>query len=301
MFKLYVIDRKTKKEEEEKIFGKRALDLFYGRGFLAKFVSTFILPFYARLSFFSAFYGFLQKRKRSARKIAPFIKAFEVDASEFQKSIEDFSSFNDFFIRKLKKEFRPIDSGKEVVSLPADGRYLVFPDLSQSDGFYVKGKKFSLETFLQNSDLAKRYETGAMVIARLCPTDYHRFHFPFDCIPSKSRLINGPLYSVNPIALKKNIQIFSQNKRVLTSLDSEVFGKVMMIEVGATHVGSIHQTFIPDIKVLKGDEKGYFSFGGSSIVLLFEPNQITFDEDLVEKSERKIETKANYGTSLGKK
>ena len=138
------------------------------------------------------------------------------------------------------------------------------------------------------------------MIARLCPTDYHRFHFSFNCIPDAPRLINGPLYSVNPIALKRNIQILSENKRVITVLNTKNFGSVLSVEVGATYVGSINQTFAPREHYAKGDEKGYFSFGGSTLVLLFEPGRIQFDQDLIDASKRKIEVRGLFGQSLGR-
>ena len=139
-----------------------------------------------------------------------------------------------------------------------------------------------------------------MVIARLCPIDYHRFHFPFSCTPSKSTLLNGALFSVNPLALKKNIRIFSENKRSLTSLKTDKFGDVLFIEVGATCVGGIFQTYTPNQAVVKGQEKGYFSFGGSSLILLFEPGRIHFDADLIEASKKKIEIRGLLGQSMGR-
>ena len=138
-----------------------------------------------------------------------------------------------------------------------------------------------------------------MAIARLCPSDYHRFHFPCDGIPAKPRLINGLLYSVNPIALKKNVSILSENKRMITEIETDHFGTVLYIEIGATSVGSIRQTYTPDLKVKKGDEKGYFEFGGSCIALLFEKGRVTFDADLTANTQKGIETKANFGETLG--
>ncbi|MES2199982.1 MAG: phosphatidylserine decarboxylase, partial [Chlamydiota bacterium] len=124
-------------------------------------------------------------------------------------------------------------------------------------------------------------------------------HFPCSCTPSKSFLINGPLYSVNPLALRKRIEILAQNKREITILGTECFGKVLFIEVGATCVGAIHQTYTPEKLHEKGAEKGYFSFGGSSLVLLFEPGAIVFDQDLVEASKEGIEVLGLMGQTLG--
>lgn len=289
------VERSTGEMRVEKIYGHKALSLLYGDGFLKGLFSKLVLPLLAHLPFFSRFYGFLQKRKASKKKIAPFIEAYGVDENEFLES--NFASFNDFFIRKLKPSARPIVGDPNVLAMPADGRYLVYPKFEQ---FTVKGQKFSLFEFLQSQEGSSRYGDGSMAIIRLCPSDYHRFHFPCDGMPSKPHLINGPLYSVNPIALRKRLSILSENKRVITELETEKFGNILYIEIGATAVGTIQQTFTPNQKVKKGQEKGYFEFGGSCIVLLFEKGMIQFDSDLINHSKQGLETRANYGTSLGR-
>lgn len=291
------VDRKTGKVEVEKIYGRWALSLLYGESIPARIFSFFFLPLLARIPWISAWYGLLQKRPKSAQKIKPFIAVFQVDASEFET--QDFQSFNDFFIRKLRPESRPLDPDPNRAVLPADGRYFVFPDVSKASRFYVKGQEFSLASFLRDSALARRLASGSMVIARLCPTDYHRFHFPCEGIADYARPIEGALFSVNPLALRKNLGILWENKRMITEIETDRFGTVIFVEVGATCVGSIHQTFMGGCRVQKGEEKGFFSFGGSCIVLLFEKGRIEFDADLVRNSERGLETKALFGSSLG--
>jgi phosphatidylserine decarboxylase len=288
------IDRKTGALCTEKIYGHRPLALLYGDGFLSKILYYTLLPLLARLPLFSRIYGYLQKRAASRKKIEPFIRTYGIDPSEFEPA--EYRSFNDFFTRKLKPSCRPIDPRSEIAAMPADGRYLAYP---RFDSFFVKGQEFSLESFLQNSAYAKCFSSGSMLIARLCPIDYHRFHFPCDGVAGAPRLINGSLYSVNPIALKKWIQILSENKRVITEIDTERFGTVLYIEVGATAVGTIRQTFEPEQKVMKGQEKGYFEFGGSCLVLLFEKGRIQFDADLVENTQKGFETLARFGESMG--
>jgi len=300
MNEIVYIDRKTQERKKEKVYGHLFLKMFYGEGFFSRLFFHSILPFMARIALFSRLYGFFQKSPLSRRKVRPFIEAFHVDASEFLKPVESFRSFNEFFIRRLKPLARPIVPKEEIAILPADGRYLVFENISAVDGFLVKGQKFSLKELLADEELAKRYEMGSMVIARLCPTDYHRFHFPCECIPGPARLINGPLFSVNPMALRKNIQFLSENKRMMTCLETTYFGSVLFIEVGATCVGTIHQTYACGFPAAKGDEKGYFSFGGSCIILLFEAGIIVFDQDLIDASLQKIETLGLYGQSLGR-
>jgi phosphatidylserine decarboxylase len=292
------VDRKSGNVEKEKIYGRWALSLLYGESVGARIFSFFFLPLLSRVPWISALYGYLQKRPASVRKVKPFISTFNVDASEFES--QEFGSFNDFFIRKLKPEKRPIDPDPKRAAAPADGRYFVFPDLSKSSGFYVKGQKFDLVAFLQDPALATKFSDGAMAIARLCPTDYHRFHFPAAGVAYASRPIKGALFSVNPIALSKKLPILWENKRVVTEIETEKFGTLLFIEVGATCVGSIHQTYAAGQRVEKGEEKGFFSFGGSCIVLLFERGRIRFDQDLIESTERGVETKALFGSSLGR-
>lgn len=290
---LTVFNRATGRQEEEKVYGQKALALLYGGG---KFGSLF-KTLASRLPFVSAFYGWLQKRPASKKKIAPFVKLFDVNLSEFIKTAAEFDSFNDFFIRKLKPGIRILSPNEAIC--PADGRYRFYTDIALSEGFWVKGEKFNLATFIGDENLAEKYQHGSLVLARLCPSDYHRYHFPVEGVPSDPITINGWLYSVNPIALSQDIHIFTKNKRTLTRLMTIEFGEVLVIEVGATNVGSIHQTFTPFKPVKKGDEKGYFEFGASLVALIFEKGAIQFDSDLIALSELNMEIKCLMGQSLG--
>jgi phosphatidylserine decarboxylase len=274
-------DRATGKEEVEKVYGEAALKFLYGEGIVSRLLGTPLMHLLSRLPCISALYGFWQKRSWSAKKIAPFIDKFDIDSSEFLEKVENFASFNDFFIRQLKPEARPITPGADVAVIPADGRYLFYPNISQVDGFVIKGQKFNLATLLEDAALAEEYNQGTMVMARLCPSDYHRFHFPCDSVPTESRLINGWLFSVNPISIKRDIDVFTQNKRSLCELHSEKFGRVLYMEIGATNVGSIHQTYTPFLPQRKGSEKGYFSFGASALILLFPPHTLALAPDLL--------------------
>lgn len=300
MFDIHYIDRITKKEEKEKVYGEFFIFLLYGDNPISRFLSFFLLPLFCKIPLFSEWYGAFQKSRLSRSKIERFIRAYQVDTSEFLDPVESYNSFNDFFIRRLKPSARPILDSNDVAILPADARYLVFPNIHTTDGFLVKGRKFSLEKLLQSKLLAHKYEQGSMVMARLCPTDYHRFHFPFNCVPEEAKTIPGALYSVNPLALKRNIEILTENKRVITVLHTTHFGTVLYIEVGATYVGTIQQTYVPNQHYAKGEEKGYFSFGGSCVILLFEPFRIDFDEDLLAVSAKGMEMRGELGQSLGR-
>ncbi len=284
------INRQSGQIETEEVFGEQAIRFLYGKSPLG----YFMLHSLAKWPPVSAFYGYLQNKKSSKAKVLPFIKRFGIDTDEFLDPAESFTTFNQFFVRKLKAEARPFSQNAII---PADGRYRFYQEIDKDLHFDVKNRAFCLETILQSKELAAKYHKGSLVIARLCPTDCHRFYFPFDCTPSKAKFINGKLFSVNPIAIKDNPWIWGVNRRMLTILDSEQYGKVLFLEVGATNVGSIIQTYTPDQPVKKGDEKGYFEFGGSALLIFFEPGKITFDTDLVGHD---LEVRCLIGQSLGK-
>ncbi|MCP5492202.1 MAG: phosphatidylserine decarboxylase [Chlamydiales bacterium] len=285
---LEYFDRQTQQIQQEQIYGGAFLRLLY-----EKSIGKYLLPILAKPAWFSKLYGLVQKSGFTKRKVAPFIRKYGVDATEFSR--QDFKSFNEFFTRTLKKGARPIADAALV--MPADGRYLVIPDLSTCDGIWVKGKWFDLAKLLGSEALAEKYQDGALVIARLCPVDYHRFHFPCDCVASQSRLINGYLYSVSPLALVHNIDIFSENKRYITELQTQNLGTIQYIEVGATNVGSVVQT-ASAAPHAKGEEKGYFEFGGSCVMLLIEKGRVQFADDLLKYSAQKIEVRALMGQPL---
>lgn len=300
MYPIRYVDRLTGRKEIEKVYGERAIAFLYGDDCLSKLLGWPLLHSLVKTSLFSALYGTWQKLPLSKTKIKPFIKDYHVDTSEFLDEVDSYRSFNDFFIRKLKPEKRPIAPGKDVAVMPADGRYYFYQDISKTKGFVVKDQKFDIGSLIQDETLAKRYANGSMLIARLCPTDYHRFHFPCDCIPGPTKFINGWLNSVNPLAIKQNLEIFTQNKRAMTKLQTENFGEVLYLEIGATNVGSIKETYTPNVFQPKGVEKGYFEFGASALILLFEPNRIHFDQDLLSITEQGLEAKCLMGQPLGK-
>lgn len=300
MTDILYIDRKTRQQQIEKIYKGNALRLLYGESQLSHLLRSWLLPSLAKWPWFSRLYGALQKHPSSVRKIQPFIQKFEVDSSEFLEPVSSYRSFNDFFIRKLKPEARPIHSDPCTAVIPADGRYYFYADIAKCPGFIVKGQKFELESLLGDASLAQEFQEGSMVLARLCPSDYHRFHFPCDCLPGSSKFINGWLYSVNPMAVKRNISILTQNKRTLCELRTPLFGRVIYMEIGATTVGSIQETYTPNQWQAKGAEKGYFEFGGSALILLFAKNTIQFDSDLLDATEKGMEIRCLLGQSMGR-
>ncbi|MDP1836174.1 MAG: archaetidylserine decarboxylase [Chlamydiales bacterium] len=294
------IERRTGQHSQEEVMASGALNFFYGNGLVSRIIGTPVRHLICRCALFSRIVGWYQEQTFTKHHIEPFVKRFDVDVSEFEKTVEQFTSFSDFFIRKLKPSVRPIARGEGVAVIPADGRYYFFQDVSQVGAFDIKGQTFDLTKLLESPELAQRYAKGSMVLARLCPSDYHRFHFPVTCTPSESRLINGCLYSVNPIAIKQSIRIFWQNKRSLSTLQSTVFGDVLVLEVGATTVGNIVQTYEAGKRQQKGEEKGYFNFGGSALVLLFPEGSIEFDEDLIAATKQRMEIRCLMGQSMGR-
>lgn len=233
--------------------------------------------------------------------IPKFVEELEINMDESEKNIDEFVSFNDFFYRKLKKDSRKINFNENVFVSPSDGKILVFNNILSINDLYIKGKKFSLEKFLNDFKMYEKYKNGMMAIVRLSPKDYHRVHFPSDGYISKSKPINGYYYSVSPIAVKNNLNIFFENKREISELKTKNFGDVLLIEVGATMVGGIKQIYKENSFIKKGDEKSYFYFGGSTIILLFEENKIKFDNDLLENTLNNLETTIKFGEKIAEK
>src|SRR4051812_8670331 len=287
-------NRYTKQIEEERVFGEGWLRFAYENP-----GGRFFVWLVARRAFFSKWYGYKMNKPESGLRVLPFISTYGIDVDEFAKSPFDFKTFNEFFYRALKPECRPIAPGDNVAVFPADGRHLAFQDIQAAAGFYVKGAKFSFAELLGDDAVAEKFAGGAMLISRLCPVDYHRFHFPVTGTPGEPRLINGWLYSVSPLALRRRLRYLIENKREVTLVESPQFGTVGIIEVGATNVGTIRQTFVPGRAVAKGDEKGFFAFGGSCVITIFQRGRIKFDADIVTQSTQHLETYAKFGDRLG--
>jgi phosphatidylserine decarboxylase len=286
--------RYTGQIETEEIFGEGWLRFAYENP-----AGRFFVWLVARRVFFSQWYGRRMNKPESAQRVLPFIARYNLDIEEFAKSPFDFKTFNDFFYRALKPGARPVAAGEHVAVLPADGRHLAFPSVDAAEGFYVKGWKFTLADLLADEALAAKFAGGAMVISRLCPVDYHRFHFPVAGTPGEARRVPGWLYSVSPVALRRRVRYLVENQREVTVVENPVFGPVAMVEVGATNVGSIIQDFVPGRAVAKGAEKGMFAFGGSCVITLFARGAIRFEADLVAHSAEQREVYARMGDRLG--
>jgi len=281
-------NRATARLEREAIYGEAPLRFVYENP-----LGCGLLELLVKRGWFSRWYGWRMSRTGSRARIAPFIANYGLDAAEFADPVQSFGSFNEFFFRKLKPEARPIAA--EGVVFPADGRHLGFQNVAEISGVFVKGQHFDIPALLGDAALAARYREGTLVLSRLCPVDYHRFHFPCAGTPGAPRLINGPLYSVSPVALRRRLAYLWENKRVVTELTTPDLGTVLLIEIGATNVGSIVQTFTSGQPVAKGAEKGYFKFGGSSTITLFEPGKVKLAGDLLAHSAEQRELYARMG------
>lgn len=289
--KIEFIDRKTNKICIENVPGEKFLKFLYHNPF-----GKLPLELLVKRKCLSSFYGKLMDQKKSINKIEDFVRDNNIDISEAQKKVEQFISFNDFFYRKLKPNARKISNG--LVS-PADGKIIGFSKINDWDKFFIKGTEFSLEKYLNNKNLFEKYKGGSMIIVRLAPADYHRYHFPADGKIGNRNKIEGSYYSVSPYAIKDNFGVFCENKRELTILENSEYGDILISEIGATMVGGIEQTYTPNTLVKKGDEKGYFTFGGSSVLLLFEKNKIKIDHDILRNTKNGYETKIYMGEKIG--
>lgn len=292
---IFYIERKTGKTKEELVPGGIFLKWLYESkpGF-------FLLEILVKKKLFSFLYGKLQDTRLSRRKIRNFIDSQEIDMREAQvENFLSYKTFNEFFTRKLKDDSRLISRKPEVLVSPADGKISAWQTIDYEKVLQVKGNYYSLDDLFQDKNLASRYNAGTCLVIRLCPADYHRFHFPDDGTPLEFKRIGKLLYSVNPIALKGIPRLYCQNKRELTLFQSVNFGNIVMVEVGATCVGSIVQTYIPGRYVCRGEEKGYFKFGGSTVILFFEQGAVKIDEDLLLNTQKGIETKILMGERIG--
>jgi len=286
-------NRYTGEIETELVYGENFLKFTYGNP-----LGKLALSALVRRACFSRYYGWRMRQPASARKIKPFVARYGLDLAEFDEQISAFEHFDAFFVRRLRAGARPFPENENELGFPAEGRHLAVADLSSYDGLWAKGQKFDLIRLLGSVQLAERYAGGAALISRLCPTDYHRYHFPCAGQAGDTQLMNGFLYSVNPIALRQRVSYLWENKRCLTKLESPVFGSVALLEIGATCVGSIVQSYTTG-SVQKGDEKGYFRFGGSMFMMFFEPGRVRFSHDLLENGAEGREVYARVGDSCG--
>lgn len=240
--------------------------------------------------------------------IGSFIKFHRLNVDEcLEPDPAKYDTFNEFFYRKLKPGVRPIEAptNRRIVTSPADCRCAAFASVDSATDLWIKGRNFTvaklfggnLETF-ESPDFFKA-DKCALGVFRLAPQDYHRFHSPVEGTIQKIKYISGEYYTVNPMAIRSELDVFGENVRVIIPIKTKDFGTVMMIAVGAMMVGSTVLTVGEGDEVKRGDEVGYFKFGGSTIILLFESKYFQFDSDLINNSLARTETLIRVGQSVG--
>ena len=273
------VDRKTGQKVVESVMGDGALRFAY-----ETLLGRTLWPVLFGSKFVSAVLGRRYDSPRSKRDIAALAAIPGCRADEAEKPLDAYESFNAFFTRRLKPGARPVGEG--LVS-PADGRLMLYLGADADTPFPLKGATRSLRTVFDSSAPAGRYD---IAVVRLAPVDYHRFHFPCDCTtPEAVRVVPGKYHSVNPIALLRYPDVYADNERQIVKCRG-AFGDFWLVDVGAFGVGTVVQTFAGETHA-KGDEKGYFKFGGSTVILVVPAGVVTFDEDLVRNSAAGLETR----------
>lgn len=247
------------------------------------------------LPFISNIGGKVMDSSLSSLAVSSFIKNNGIDMSQYEN--RKFKSYNDFFTRDILEGKRVIDNDENHLIAPADSK-VTYYNIDDNSHFLIKDTLYSIEDLLDDDALGNKYRGGVCLVCRLAVDDYHHYHFIDDGVMKAYRFIKGKFHTVNPIA-NDYYPIYKQNTRAYSLLSTKHFGDVIYMEVGALMVGKIvnlkKQSFV------KGEEKGYFEFGGSTVVLLFEKDQVIIDEDIVKNSLNDDETKVLMGEKIGVK
>lgn len=264
--------------------------------------------FLQRIQELSVAEGEYRDSEESKKEIKDFVDSFrgQLDMASASKPMSEYRTFNEFFARKLKPGARVICEGPDIVTSAADCRLHVYKTVDEATRFWIKGRNFSVSGLLGDDgsaeSLSRQFFDGSMVIFRLSPQDYHRYHSPVCGVIKSITDIPGHLLTVNPIAINcKYADVFTVNKRSVMVIESPEFGTVVFVAIGATLVGSIVWTANSGDMVSKGDELGYFKFGGSTCIALFQPGFVEWDSDLAANSERSLETLVKMGDHIGMK
>jgi phosphatidylserine decarboxylase len=295
MIPLRFVDRVSGETRTERVHARRFLRWLYNTR-SGHLVSALL----AGSPVFSRFYGWLQHRRWSRRRIRPFVDRMRVDLTGALKRLDEYETFADFFTRRLHPSARPIDADEQVCVCPADGKVLVFPRVHRRARFRIKRATFELDGLVRDEVLAGSFDGGSMVVVRLGLADYHHVHFPDSGVPASARAIPGTYHAGGPYALRRLVPFYTENHRMVTPFASDRFGPMAIVEVGALTVGSIRQAYRPGVRVDRGERKAGFEPGGSTVVLLFQPDAIELDPDLVAWSREEVEVHVQMGESLGR-
>ncbi|KAJ4470099.1 phosphatidylserine decarboxylase-domain-containing protein [Lentinula aciculospora] len=253
--------------------------------------------------------GIIYNSADSVNSIPSFVKIYSLDLSELlEPDLTKYNSFNEFFSRKLKPDARPVENleNPRGICSAADSRLTVYPTVNLACNFWIKGDEFTIPILLQvpvDSPTAIEFDGSSLAIFRLAPADYHRFHSPIDGVVGDFTNVPGQYYTVNPQAVNEpKFDVFTANVRSILYLTHAATGKrVAFVAIGALLVGSIVWTKGAEkgTEVKRGEELGYFAYGGSTVIALFPKGVVEFDQDLVKNSEEPIETLVKVGSSLG--
>ncbi|MBE6927809.1 MAG: phosphatidylserine decarboxylase [Ruminococcaceae bacterium] len=273
---------------DEPEVGLGAIKFAYGTT-LGRFLAKTILC----RKFVSNIYGWWQRSRFSKKKVQKFMKQYGITTDDCVKS--EFSCFDDFFTRQRKPE--PILTAENELAAIADSKLLALP-IDERSVFSIKGVPYTTAELLENEALAKEFDGGMCLIFRLAPTDYHRYAYADDAEQSPSVKIPGVLHTVNPIA--GTMKVFRRNTRQYNLLRTKHFGTMLQMEVGALLVGRICNHNDKRSSVKKLEEKGFFRYGGSTVILLAQKERVRIDADILEHSAKGIETKVRLGDRIGK-
>lgn len=285
----YVADRKGKLTKENSM-QDRFLNQLYGHIWGRMLLRPLILPEVSRLS------GKVLDSKASCILIPRFIRKHSIHMEDFIS--KKYLSFNEFFKRRLIEGARSIETGPELLISPCDSRLSVYPITGQSI-FSIKNTKYTTESLLKNKRLAESFAGGYIWIFRLCVEDYHRYIYVDDGYVSKIVRIPGVFHTVNPIA-GEYFPIYRENTREYALLHTKHLGDILQMEVGAMLVGKIENR--PGRRnVCRGQEKGNFAYGGSTVILMTKAGVVCPDRDILHNTRRGIETKVKLGSRVGKR
>lgn len=226
--------------------------------------------------------------------IKGFIKNNNIDMTQYEKA--KYGCFNDCFTRKIKKEMRPINMEENAFIAPCDGRLSAY-HISENSDFYIKKSYYSVTDLIKNSKKAPDFNGGVCLVFRLCVDDYHRYGYVDDGKIVENNYVPGVLHTVRPIALNR-YPVFVQNSREYSVIETNNFGTIAQIEVGALMIGKIKNHQKSGL-VKKGREKGMFLYGGSTIVVLLEKDKVHIDEKYFRNTANDIETKVKFGSTIG--
>lgn len=295
-------NRMTGKNEIEKVYGDWFINFLYSSALGHQFGGAFTNKYFSKI------YGAFQDMPMSHKKARPFIEKFNINMDDYEPGSlpaadprDSYKTFNEFFIRRFKMGKRNFVADPKHMPAFAEARYVGFEAINEKGIYPVKGHFLKAKDLVGNEQVAKIFEGGPLLIARLCPVDYHRYHYPDNGKVLDNFRVPGAYDSVNPLALKYKNQIFIKNERHVSILQTENFGRLAYIEVGAICVGKIVQSHDWHKPFMRGQEKGYFLFGGSTVVLLGEKGMWKPSQDIIANTENGIETYLHLGSEVAVK